>query len=154
MFSPHRYPSIVVVVLIALVTTAGAHEGATGVAKDRMDLMGDISQRLKSIAKRLNANRDLPAIAADADHIAEIAPRIPDLFPAGSDKGITDAKPAIWQHWDEFVGDQKKLIEETRKLSSMAASGDARAIADQYRTVAKSCIACHDTFRRGRADRL
>lgn len=154
MFSPRRYSPVIVIALIALAAAAAAHEGATGVAKERMDLMGDISQRLKSVAKRLNANRDLPAIAADADHIAQVAPGIPNLFPPGSDKGITDAKPAIWQHWDEFVGDQKKLVEETQKLSSLASSGDARAIADQYRTVAKTCIACHDAFRRGRADRL
>jgi cytochrome c556 len=153
MFSPQRYPAVVVV-FTALATAAIAHEGATGVAKERMDLMGEMSQSLKSISKRLNANRDLPAIAGDADRIAQAAPGIPNLFPPGSGKGITDAKPVIWQQWDEFVGDQKKLVEETKKLSSLAASGDARAIADQYRTVAKACVACHDTFRRGRADRL
>ena len=139
---------------LAFAASGVAHEGATGVAKDRMDLMGDMSQHLKSIAKRLNANRDLAAIAADADHIAEVAPRIPDLFPPGSDKGITDAKPAIWKQWEEFVGDEKKLDAEVKKLSSLAASGDPRALADQYRAVTKACVACHDSFRRGRADKL
>lgn len=141
-------------VLAVLAAPVVAHEGATGVAKDRMDLMGDMSQHLKNIAKRLSANRDLTAIAADADHIVDVAPHIPDLFPPGSDKGITDAKPAIWQRWDEFVGDQKKLGEEAKKLSSLAASGDPRALADQYRAVTKACVACHDAFRRGRADKL
>ena len=139
---------------ILLVSASVAHEGATGVAKDRMDLMGDMSQGMKSISKRLRGNRDLAAIAADADRISKDSPRTSGLFPPGSDKGITDAKPVIWQKWDEFVGHAKKLGEETAKLSSVAASGDARAINDQYRTVTKVCIACHDTFRRGRADRL
>jgi cytochrome c556 len=141
--------------LLVVFAAAGlAHEGATGVAKDRMDLMGDMSQSMKSIAKRLRANRDLPAIAADADRVSKDSPHIADLFPPGSDKGVTDAKPAIWQKWGEFVGNAKKLGEETAKLSSVAATGDARAISDQYRTVTKVCIACHDTFRRGRADKL
>jgi cytochrome c556 len=140
--------------LIVLAASGLAHEGATGVAKDRMDLMGDMSKSLKNIAKRLNANRDLAGIAGDADHISDVVSRISPLFPPGSDKGITDAKPAIWQQWDEFVGDERKLGDEAKKLSSLAASGDTRALADQYRTVAKACIACHDSFRRGRADKL
>lgn len=140
--------------LVVFAVSGLAHEGATGVAKDRMDLMGDMSQSMKSISKRLRANRDLPAIAADADRISKDSPRISGLFPPGSDKGITDAKPAIWQKWDEFGGNAKKLGEETAKLSSIAASGNASAISDQYRTVTKVCIGCHDTFRRGRADKL
>ena len=140
--------------LLAFAASGLAHEGATGIAKDRMDLMSDMSQHLKNVAKRLNANRDLAAIAGDADHIARVASRIPDLFPPGSDKGITDAKPAIWQQWDEFVGDQKKLDDEAKKLSALATSGDPRALADQYRAVTKACVACHDSFRRGRADKL
>jgi len=141
-------------VLLVLAATSLAHEGATGVAKDRMDLMGDMSKRLKDISRRLSANRDLAAIASDAKAINEIAPRIPPLFPQGSDKGITDAKPAIWDHWNEFLADTNKLREETTKLAALASSGDARAISDQYRTVAKACIACHDSFRRGKADKL
>jgi cytochrome c556 len=141
-------------VLLALGATGLAHEGATGVAKDRMDLMGDMSKRLKDISRRLSANRDLSAIAADAKAIDDIAPRIPSLFPQGSDKGITDAKPAIWEHWNDFLADTNKLREETGKLATLASSGDARALSEQYRSVAKACIACHDSFRRGRADKL
>lgn len=156
---PHRtiisICSIISICLgLVMPPTAIAHEGATGVAKDRMDLMGEISKSLKNISRHLSANRDLAGIATDADHINEIAPRIPALFPEGSDKGITDAKPAIWQNWNEFLADVKKLGEESSKLATVASSGDARAISDQYRTVAKACIACHDSFRRGRADKL
>ena len=153
MISWHRSLALAAL-LCGVAVSSIAHEGATGPAKDRMDLMGDMGQHLKAIAKRLNANRDLAAVANDADRIAELAPRIPDLFPAGSDRGITDAKPAIWQHWDEFVGDEKKLDDEVKKLSALAASGDPRALADQYRAVTKACVACHESFRRGRADKL
>lgn len=152
---PLRHIAVCAALLLLAPSSSGvAHEGATGVAKDRMDLMGDMSQSMKSISKRLRTNRDLAAIAADADRISKDSPRISGLFPPGSDKGITDAKPVIWQKWDEFVGNAKKLGEETAKLSTVAASGDARAINDQYRTVTKVCIGCHDTFRRGRADKL
>jgi len=140
--------------LLALTATTLAHEGATGVAKERMDLMGDMSQHMKEISKRLNANRDLKAIAVDADHITQVAPHIPDLFPKGSDNGITDAKPVIWEQWAEFLADVKKLSDESAALASVASSGDPKAISNQYRTLAKACIACHDTYRRGRADRL
>ncbi|MGB8083489.1 MAG: hypothetical protein WCF83_23880, partial [Pseudolabrys sp.] len=61
--------TIISAVGIALSCSALAHEGhehATGVVRERMELMTDMGQRLLAISKRLRANKDLGKIAGDA----------------------------------------------------------------------------------------
>ena len=64
---------------IALSCSALAHEGhehATGVVRERMELMTDMGQRLLAISKRLRANKDLESITNDARAIRELASKI------------------------------------------------------------------------------
>jgi hypothetical protein len=62
--------SLIAVLAIALSgTVAFAHKGhehATGVVRERMELMTDMGYRLLAIGKRLRANKELDRIAADA----------------------------------------------------------------------------------------
>lgn len=140
--------------LIAAATVASsAHEGATGVAKDRMDLMQTMSKDMKEIARRVNTNRDLAAIGEFAKHVHDTAPRIIGFFPEGSGAGITDAKPEIWQHWNEFQAKTQKLESESGALATIASSGDPKAIGAQFTALIRSCTGCHSDFRRGKADR-
>ena len=91
---------------ISLSCSALAHEGhehATGVVRERMELMTDMGQRLLAISKRLRANRDLDKISGDARAIHEMAGKIAAEFPPGSMQPPTAAKPMIWQQWDDFT---------------------------------------------------
>ena len=47
------------------------HEHATGVVRERMELMTDMGERLLAISKRLRANKELDRIAADARAIKD-----------------------------------------------------------------------------------
>jgi cytochrome c556 len=147
------YPLAVAVALMAVAGATLAHEGATGVAKERMDLMGSMSKDMQDIAKHVNANRDLPAIAGLAARIGETARKISGFFPEGSGTGITDAKPEIWQYWDRFQGKVQKLQEQSGALASAASSGDPQSIGAQFTAVIRACTSCHTDFRRGKADR-
>jgi cytochrome c556 len=138
----------------ALAAATQAHEGATGAAKERMDLMESMSKDMKDILKYIKANRDLGAIAPLATHIHDTAPGIAPLFPPGSNTGITDAKAEIWQKWNDFERMVQKLEETTAQLAAIAGSSDAAAINTQFRAVVHSCTDCHSDFRRGRADKL
>jgi len=149
-------PRLFVVTALAVVgaTATLAHEGATGVAKERMDLMQSMSKNMKEISRRINANRDLAAIGAAATRIHDTSQQIPSLFPADSGTGITDAKPEIWQHWDEFQDKVRKLGETSAALASLGSSGDVQTVAAQFKEVIHACTSCHGEFRRGKADRL
>jgi cytochrome c556 len=90
------------VALLAAVPLSAAHEGATGIIKERMDAMQTISQTMKSIRQQIEANRNLAAVPEEAARIQAIAKRIPSWFPPGSITKPTDALPVIWQRWGNF----------------------------------------------------
>jgi len=74
---------------------ASSHEHATGVVKDRMDLMTDMGKRMKAIRAHLREAHDLSTIKADADAIGEQASHIAHLFPEGSLNSPTRARKTI-----------------------------------------------------------
>jgi cytochrome c556 len=124
-----------------------AHEGATGIVKERMDAMAGMSHAMKAIGKSIEANRDLAAIQDEAGHVRDIAARIPQWFPPGSTTKPTDALPAIWERWPDFQARAAQLQQESAKLATVAASGDPKAIAAQFRVVGQTCTGCHTDYR-------
>lgn len=139
--------------LVAVATMAVAHEGATGIAKERMDLMEAMSKDMKEISRRVNANRDLAAIGPIAQRIHDRAPQIAGLFPEGSGTGVTDAKSEIWRNWTAFEAGTQKLAAESAALAALGSAADPRAVGTQFTALIRACTGCHTDFRRGRADR-
>jgi len=141
--------AFVSVALVSLCYVALAHEGhehATGVVRDRMELMTDMGKRLLAISKRLRANKELDRIAPDARAIRDASGKITSQFPPGSTQSPTAAKPVVWQQWDDFGEKAKKLQTEAEKLSTTSPS-DGDALRKQFRAVAYACDGCHETYR-------
>jgi cytochrome c556 len=134
---------------IALSWAALAHEGhehATGIVRERMELMTDMGKRLLAISKRLRANKELERIVPDARAMHELARKIKTEFPPGSTQSPTAAKPVIWQQWGDFTDKAKKLETELEKLSTTSPV-DGDALRKQFRAVAYACDGCHETYR-------
>ena len=134
---------------IALTCTALAHKGhehATGVVRERMDLMEDMGTRLLAISKRLRTNKELDSIAPDARAIHEMAGQITSKFPPGSTQSPTAAKPAVWQQWPDFSEKAKALEAQAEKFAAMS-TADGKALRDQFRAVGLACDRCHETYR-------
>jgi cytochrome c556 len=141
--------SLVSAIVLALSWTALAHEGhehATGVVRERMELMTEMGRRLLAISKRLRADKELDRIAPDARAIKEASGKIASQFPPGSTQVPTAAKLVVWQQWDDFSEKAKKLQIEAEKLSTISAS-DGDALRKQFRAVAFACDGCHETYR-------
>ena len=141
---------LIAVVAIALSWTAAfahkGHEHATGVVRERMELVTDMGDRLLAISKRLRANKELDRIAADARAIKDASEKIASQFPLGSTQFPTAAKPVVWQQWSDFAEKAKKLQVEAEKLSTTSPS-DGDALRSQFRAVAFACDGCHETYR-------
>jgi len=125
---------------------SAAHDHATGVVKERMDMMEAMAKRLKAIRERVDGKRDLAAIKADAEAIASHAPHLVRLFPPGSTQKPTDARAAIWQNWSDFERKAIALEVESRKLVNTGAD-DLAALSAQARAVTEVCGACHEKYR-------
>ena len=145
-----RVIPLALVVALLVLPRVSAHEGATGMVKERMDGMEGMSKTMKTIGRYIEANRNLAAIRHEATHVREIAAHIPQWFPAGSTAKPTDALPTIWQRWSDFQARAAQLEQESAKLAEMAASGDPQAIAAQFRTVGRACSGCHVDYRQKR----
>ena len=68
-------PNVIVAIGIVVSNAALAHEGhehATGVVRERMELMTDMGKRLLAISKQLRNNKELDRIAPDARAIKEL----------------------------------------------------------------------------------
>jgi cytochrome c556 len=63
------------------------------------------------------------------------------LFPAGSHKGKTRAKKALWGDWDKFAKQAAALKAGATKLTAM--DGSKKGLKGVYKT----CKGCHKPFR-------
>ena len=128
----------------------GAHQGATGVVKERMELMKTLGDRMKSMAAMVKGKVPFDAgqMAAGAQEIQDKAPKIVHLFPEGSVQKPSEALPSIWQQWDRFSELTDRLTSEARALSDIAVAGSKREIMVQFTKVGKTCSGCHTDFRK------
>jgi cytochrome c556 len=140
---------LISILAAAIVSAALAHEGhehATGVVRERMELMTSMGQRLLAISKRLRANKDMASVPNDARAIHELASKITAQFPPGSTQFPTAAKPVVWQEWVDFNAKAKSLEAETEKLMNTSAK-DGESLRAQFRAVAYACDGCHEKYR-------
>ena len=89
----------------AITATAFAHGGATGIVKERMDLMLDMGNAMKVLKSTFKGD-----VAYDAASVRGAALRIRQhsggnmtkLFPEGSLQMGSEARTEIWTDWERF----------------------------------------------------
>ena len=122
---------------------SAAHDHATGIVKERMDMMEIMAKRMKAIRERIEGKRDLAAIKSDAEVIASHAPHVVHLFPPGSTQRPTDAKRTIWQNWPDFERKAAALETESKKLMNTDPN-NFDALRAQALAVSRTCGDCHE----------
>ncbi len=68
-------------------------------------------------------------------------------FPPGSDGGKTRAKPDLWDNMDDFREKLAALRQESEKMAIVAASGNKKAILQQFQRTGGTCKNCHDEYK-------
>lgn len=153
-----------------------AHGGATGIVKERMDLMVDMKDEVKKVSAIFKGQREY-----DADLIRRAASLIEKhsgdamtkLFPQGSLDKHTEAKPVIWEEWQRF---QELADEQTRLAKQLHAAADNQGLDEEesdstsmmgtssmmgtaptesgtqtagqaFKALADNCSSCHERFR-------
>lgn len=129
---------------------ADAHTGATGVVKERMDLMSALAEAMKTIKAGVTAKPEMQrdAIAGAAKRITEHAGRLPRLFPKGSDGHPSEVRAEVWTSWQDFVKANEAMKTEAARLAAVAPKADRRAVLGQFARTARSCGGCHQAFRK------
>jgi len=133
----------------ASATLVLAHDGATGVVKERMDLMERQKDDMKIIGNMAKGKTpfDAAKAAEAARDIALTAKEIPELFPEGSTGGESEALPAIWEKWDRFTSGAEDLGRAADALVSAFDDRDNQDWKGAFRKVGEACKSCHEDFR-------
>lgn len=147
--SCRRALTIIGVLTLFAAPAAGlfAHDGATGVVKQRMELMKDLGRSMKALSEIIRGRRsvsppELTKLARDiGDHGGEAMTR---LFPQHSLKNPSEARAEIWRDWQTFEVLSARLVNEAQ---SLAVADTAQARARAFRTIGKTCSSCHKRFR-------
>ena len=148
--SPFAKPiTITLLVCLACTTLVLAHEGATGVVKERMDLMKRQQKDLKLIGDMAKGKTSFDATkAADAARdISVTAKKIHDLFPEGSTGGHSDALETIWKEWDRFARNANDLENVASELASSLDGSAGQDWKGAFQKVTDTCKSCHQDFR-------
>ncbi len=106
---------------------AMAHGNASGVVKERMELMEEMKESMKSMSDIFSGKRDYDAqIIKKAARVIErnAGEALTRLFPEGSLHGPSEAKPEIWQEWGRFE-DQAALLKRYSTALGKAADNGA-----------------------------
>ncbi|HZJ12801.1 MAG TPA: cytochrome c [Methyloceanibacter sp.] len=143
-----RLIALAALIFVVSAPLALAHKGATGVVKERMDLMKRQKDDMKVIGLMAKGKTPFDAAkAADAARdIETTAAKIHELFPEGSGGGHSEAKDAIWSKWDEFTGDADALQTQAKALAA-ALETSAPDWKTDFKAVIDACKTCHKSFR-------
>ena len=131
--------------------TATAASDAPPAIEERQANFKAIGKSFKAIRTQLEGDApDMEVIATAATDMNAAALKIEGLFPEGTsvDDGFdTEALAVIWEKTDEFAEAQKRLVDASAEMITIAQSGDVAAVGDQVGAIGGSCKNCHDNFR-------
>lgn len=116
-----------VVLIVSLLFVASsalvfAHGGATGVVKERMDLMDSLQNAMKNLKSLFRGKEeyDVKKVKQNALAIRDGAGKhMTKLFPEGSLKMPSEATPEIWTQWEEF----QRLADNLERLGQALHDG-------------------------------
>jgi cytochrome c556 len=144
-----KIAKIAALAVLVSATLALAHEGATGVVKERMDLMKRQQKDMKLIGDMAKGKKpfDAAKAAEAARDIGETAKKIHDLFPEGSLGGKSEALDTIWKEWDRFTTNDDDLASVADALALSLGDAANGAWKADFQKVTDACKSCHQDFR-------
>ncbi|WP_421868019.1 c-type cytochrome [Motiliproteus sp.] len=128
-----------------------AHQGATGIVKERMDSMKAMGDAMKAMSAIVKGKQpfELETFSRGSATILEHNQHLLMMFPEGSATGKSEALPKIWQQWPKFEQQAETSRGEAQRLADLAAQeADFKALRKQFVLLGKSCKGCHTDFRK------
>lgn len=120
------------------------------VIADRQAIMKDFGRSLGAIAPMVKGEKpfDTDAAFAALEKINTDAQKldVDTLFPAGSDKGDTEASPKIWEDRDDFSKHVQKMQNDAAAAVA-AKPQDLDSLKTAFQRVAANCGSCHEVYR-------
>lgn len=129
-----------------------AHEGASGVIKERMDAMKAMAGAMKTVGGMVKGETQYDAAKATASAQAIGAHSgvvMTKLFPKGSLHPPSEAKAEIWQDWARFEQAARELGVAAKDFETTLTAGAdlPEPMRAAFRRLGEACKTCHEKFR-------
>lgn len=148
-------------VLAGIVLTTGAiaqntrtpEQQAQGAINTRKSVVRLFAFNMGPINAMARGNREFDAalVERNARRIAALAPMLPEAFAAMDTREFnleTQARPVVWEEFDEFQQRANNLIEGVTELAEVAAAGNQMDTIRTAGSIGRTyCGGCHEMFR-------
>ena len=141
-----NYISFLLIHSFVFITPLLAHEGATGVIKERMDKF-KMSKKMMQTIHRSIQNEDFETIGKSGITLLKWSKEMISYFPKGSDVAPSEASGDIWLDPEGFKKAVNNFELASLKLvdNSREKNFDKTVVA--FRDLARTCKGCHQKFR-------
>jgi len=140
--------SVVITILALGLAPAVLAEDIETVQKYRHGVYEAIGGHMTAIANIVRNGFRPQDLQYHANAIQGLSRIVPELFPAGSGGGDTEALPVIWEKPDEFGQRMQDFAEAADGIAAAAGSGDMRQVGGALQSLGRACKGCHDNFRK------
>lgn len=134
------------VIFLLLSGPALAHEGATGIVKERMDAFKESQDHLKALVPLAREN-NWPEMADRAGQLMQWGDKMTSYFPEGSHGAPSEAAMAIWEDSAGFSAAARHFTTQAGLVMDAAMTKDASLAKAAIKSLAASCKSCHAVFR-------
>ena len=141
-----NYISFLLIHSFVFITPLLAHEGATGVIKERMDKFKMSKKMMQTIHKSIQ-NEDFETIEKSATTLHNWSKEMIKYFPEGSDGAPSEASADIWLDPEGFKKAVNNFELASLKLINNSKEKDFDKTVDSFRSLAGTCKGCHQKFR-------
>lgn len=142
--------TVLVLLLVLGFSNAYSHGGATGIVKQRMDSMVSLKETMKALSVMIlkHQDYDVVTIRLYANQLGDNAgEHMVKMFPEGSLKHPSEAKPELWEDWQKFTQWANELEILAKTLHDSATPGPSKDTEKLLRSIRSNCSDCHDRFR-------
>ena len=139
---------IFTVIAITASSIALAHSGVKDKnVKERMMLMKEMANNTKTIGQMLKGKTPFDADEAKLalERLSSLSLETPKVFKINASDPKSEARPSIWDEFDEFTKLSKDLAETSLLLAGSIDSIDD--LRPALKGVSSGCKACHSRYR-------
>ena len=141
-----NYISLLLIHSFFFITPLLAHEGATGVIKERMDKFKMSKKMMKTIHRSIQ-NEDFETIGKSGITLLKWSKEMINYFPEGSEVAPSEASGDIWLDPEGFKKAVNKFELASLKLVNNSKEKNFDKTVVAFRGLARTCKGCHQKFR-------
>ena len=143
-----KIAQLLILIFVTISSIAFAHSGVKDKnVKERMMVMKAMADNTKIIGQMLKGKTSFDENQAKLalERLSSLSLKTPKVFEVNATDPKSEAKPAIWDEFDEFTKLSKDLAEATEVLAGSV--GTINDLRPALKRVSSGCKACHSKYR-------